>query len=115
MSVPLCVSFFELESYDGQTILLEGIFRKSLTPKKMRGKGTFMGYAHMEIDGRTVDISEKRSPDEFQTYTDKKVRIQGVLRWDPYKESRESSEIHTRILFGPPQLSQISYIHVLSE
>ena len=115
MSIPICDSFEALEQHDGNIIILEGVFRKSLTLKKMGGEGVFMGYAHIELNGRAVDVSEKRSEEEFAAYTDKKVQIQGTLQWDPYKESRESSAIHTRIIFGPPKLLHITSIRILPE
>ena len=115
MLIPVCDSFEELEQHDGNIIMLKGLFRKSLTLKKMHGEGVFMGYAHIELDGRTVDVSEKRSEEEFAAYTDKKVQIQGTLQWDPYKESRESSAIEARIIFGPPKLLHVTSIQIVSE
>ena len=97
----------ELERHDGKEITIIGTFRKSMTKRKMGGTGTFLGEAHIEMDnGFIVDIGKRDSKD-FESYTDATVRVTGKLRFDPYKEDRESDAIHARVIFGHPQLNDI--------
>ena len=85
-----------------------------------------MGEAHIEIERANEDedlqdswnfIVEigKRTPEEFEQFTDKKVKVIGVLNVDPYKEARESDEIHARVIFGPPQLHNIQKIERVNQ
>ena len=109
-----------IKQFDGQTIWIKGIFRKSLTKRKMRDPGTFMGAAHIEFAAPDVDeefIIElgKRSTQDFEQFTNKHVKVLGELLFDPYKESRESDDISARIVMGPPKLLSIQKIQLAAE
>lgn len=112
-----CRSGKDLASSDGKKVRLVGIYRKSLTAKKMRGPKTFLGFVEIELEGQASDYSStagpgkpivqlvgKRPDEEVVRLVDKRVRVDGVLDLDPYRKVREAKVKHAAVIFGPPQL-----------
>ena len=121
-SLPIITEKSELKNVDGQKIVALGTFRKSISKKKMRGPGEFIGEAHLELaSGSVIDLG-KRSPDEFTSFTDKFVRVTGTVLLDPYNVApQENLPVNpetgmpievARVIHGPPQLIDISAIEM---
>ena len=112
-----CRSGKDLAGNDGKRVRLVGVYRKSLTARKMRGPRTFHGYVHIELQGLArdhdprgppgkpiVELVGKRDPSEVERFVDRRVRVDGVLDLDPYRKNREPGVDHAAVIFGPPQL-----------
>ncbi len=112
-----CRTGKDLASVDGQKVRLIGVYRKSMTARKMRGPKKFRGYVEIELNGQASDYDSKAGPgkpvielvgkrpdEEVQRLTDRRVRVDGVLRLDPYKEVREAKVSYATVIYGPPQL-----------
>ena len=112
-----CRNGKDMAHSDGKKVRLIGVYRKSLTSRKMRGQKTFHGYVEIELEGQASDYSStagpgkpvvqllgKRPTEEVDRFTDKRVRVDGVLDLDPYKKAREAKVNYATVIFGPPQL-----------
>ena len=88
----------------------------------MRGPGSFIGEAHIELAAGSVIDLGKRSSNDFTSFTDKLVRVTGTVLLDPYNGSAQENlpvnpqtgmpiEV-ARVIYGPPQLIDISAIEI---
>lgn len=123
--LPSCTDARDLPEHDGQVVRLIGWYRKSLTARKKGGPRAFRGAAHIELSGDTADYDDTAAPgsaaivelgvrpaDEIERLIDRRVRAVGTLVLDPYKEVREGGVMHAAVIFGPPQLRDVSAVEL---
>ena len=91
----------------------------------MGGPKEFRNEIHIELEGSPADYDPKgsnegpaivelgeRPPEEFARLVDKRVRVDGVLELDPYRQVREAKVDYATVIFGPPRLTQIGNIEL---
>lgn len=124
-SLPICRDGRTLAGLDGHKIRLVGLYRKSLTARKMRGPKTFRGEVHIELVGSAADHDARaaatskaivtigvRPPEEVDRLVDQRVEVDGVLVLDPYKAVREGNVEHAAVIFGPPELREVQAVRL---
>lgn len=118
---PICRDGRTLAGLDGRKVRLVGLYRKSLTARKMRGPKEFRGEVHIELEGTAADYDPKaaaslkaiveigvRPPEEVDRLVDQLVQVDGVLILDPYEAVRKKKVDYATVIFGPPRLRQVS-------
>ena len=97
--LPICKSGADLARFDGQRVVLVGIYRKRMVPKKQGQPATqFYGQVQIELTGKATDYDEtawdaalavvqvgndKRPEEEVEQLTDKLVTVEGRLVLHP--------------------------------
>jgi hypothetical protein len=97
--LPICKSGADLARFDGQRVVLVGIYRKRMVPKKMGRPATqFYGQVQIELTGKATDYDEtawdralavvqigtdKRPDDEIEKLADQRVAVEGRLVLHP--------------------------------
>jgi hypothetical protein len=97
--LPICQSGADLARYDGQRVVVVGIYRKRMVPKKQGQPATqFYGHAQIQLTGKATDYDEtawdgalaivrigtdKRSEDEIEKLADHEVAVEGRLVLHP--------------------------------
>src|SRR5689334_24062871 len=85
--LPICKSGADLARFDGRRVVLVGIYRKRMVPRKMGQPATeFYGRVQIELTGKATDYDEsawdralaivrvgtdRRPDDEIETFVDK--------------------------------------------
>ncbi len=118
--LPICTDATALGTLDGERIRLVGHYRKSLTARKMGGPKASRGEIHIELEGTAADYDPRgsdkgpaiveigvRPSAEVEELVDQRVRVDGVLRLDPYEEIREAGVDYATVIYGPPQLDDV--------
>jgi hypothetical protein len=99
-ALPLCKTGTDMRQHDGREVIVEGMYRKQMTPKKKnRPDDTkFLGYVRLELQGRAADYdpaaweqaraevrlgTEPRPAGEVERFADKRVRARGRLVLQP--------------------------------
>jgi hypothetical protein len=99
-ALPLCKTGTDMRQHDGREVIVEGMYRKQMTPKKKsRPDDTrFLGYVSLELEGRASDYdeaaweqaraevrlgTEPRPAGEVEQFADKRVRARGRLVVQP--------------------------------
>jgi len=93
--LPTCTSAAQLAQFDGQRVVLVGIYRKRMVAKKKGQPATqFYGYAELELTGKPTDYdpsawdgapaivrigTDKRPEDEIAKLADQPVAVEGRL------------------------------------
>lgn len=74
----------QLADLDGQTIQVEGTYRKRMSQRKMNDpKLYFFGFVDVELEGGVIQLSSFRRDDaEVEAFVDKRVRVSGKLVLD---------------------------------
>ena len=116
----------DLKRLDGKQVFVIGFFRKSLTARKKRGVKVFSGSAHLEINTQLHDQFilnlGQRNTEDFEKYTDQKVKILGTIDFDPaaryYQQHIMTSELYNEPVMampisGPPALLNIQSIEII--
>lgn len=97
--LPTCTSGSDLARFDGQRVVLVGIYRKRMVAKKMGQPATqFHGHAQIELTGKATDFdpsawdgalavvrlgTDKRPEEEIARFADKPVAVEGRLVLHP--------------------------------
>jgi hypothetical protein len=97
--LPICKSGADLARFDGQRVVLVGIYRKRMVAKKKGQPATqFYGQVQIELSGKATDYDEtawdaalavvqvgtdKRPEDEVEQLADKQVAVEGRLVLHP--------------------------------
>jgi hypothetical protein len=97
--LPICKSGADLARFDGQRVVLVGIYRKRMVPKKKGQPATqFYGQVQIELTGKATDYDEtawdaalavvqlgtdKRPDEEVAHFVDKQVAVEGRLVLHP--------------------------------
>jgi hypothetical protein len=97
--LPICKSGADLARFDGQRVVLVGIYRKRMVPKKKGQPATqFYGQVQIELTGKATDYDETawdaalavvqvgtdmRPAEEVKQLADKQVAVEGRLVLQP--------------------------------
>jgi hypothetical protein len=97
--LPICKSGADLARFDGQRVVLVGIYRKRMVAKKMGQPETqFYGRVQIELTGKATDYdksawdralaivrvgTDRRPDDEIEKFVDKMVAVEGRLVLHP--------------------------------
>jgi hypothetical protein len=97
--LPICKSGADLAQFDGQRVVLVGIYRKRLVAKKMGQPATqFYGRVQIDLTGKATDYdqaapdralatvrvgTDRRPDDEIEKFVDKMVAVEGRLVLHP--------------------------------
>jgi hypothetical protein len=84
MPEPAVSSLQHLAPRDGQRVVVEGIYTKRMSQKKMNDpKLYFFGFVDLELDGGRVQLSTLRRPEEeVEAFAGKRVRVEGTVVMD---------------------------------
>lgn len=97
--LPICKSGADLARFDGERVVLVGIYRKRMVPKKKgQPASQFYGQVQIELTGKATDYDEtawdaalavvqvgtdKRPEEEVEQLADKQVAVEGRLVLHP--------------------------------
>ena len=105
----------QAQGADGQSVTLEGIYRKRMSLKGMPRPGrepeyVFLGYIEIELEGEgdlaTIRLgTEPRSETEIADFTDKKVKVEGTLQLSPPTDPSVASTMPAPTLIDPGPVS----------
>lgn len=103
--LPTCTSGADLAHYDGQRVVVVGIYRRRMVAKKKGQSPTqFYGQVQLELTGKATDHDEsawdaalaivqlgtdKRPDDEIARLADRKVAVEGRIVLHPPIEETE--------------------------
>ncbi len=81
---PNISGFSDLAGRDGETVVLEGVYVKRLTQRKMNDPSLhFFGFVDLTLEGGSVGLSDsRRDHAEVEAFAGKRVQVRGIIALD---------------------------------